>query len=84
MIFNTYDVRWALHNTNLKVEKIHPLDVITVNDPINKRCANIDRTSINYYVVHICDYEKIILSTLKFNTLKSAVEYLKDYFRSPG
>ena len=84
MIFNTNDVRLALHNANLKVEKIHSLDVITINDPINKRCANIDRTSVNYYVVHICDYEKIILSTLKFNTLKSAFEYLKDFFRSPG
>ena len=84
MIFNTYDVRWALHNTNLKVDKIHPLDVITVNDPINKRCANIDRTSVNYYVVHTCDYDKIVLSTFKFNTLKSAVEYLKVYFKSPG
>lgn len=84
MLFQTYDVRWSLHNTNLKVEKLHPLDVITINDPVNKRCANIDRTSVNYYVVYVCDYDKIILATLKFNTLKSAVEYLREYFNSPG
>lgn len=84
MLFQTYDVRWALHNANLKVEKLHPLDVITINDSVNKRCANIDRTSVNYYVVHVCDYEKVILSTFKFNTLKSAVEYLRGYFNSPG
>ena len=84
MFFDIYDVRWALHNKNLKVEKLHSCNVIIINDSVNKRCANIDRTSVNYYVVSVCDYDKIILATFKFNTLKSAVAYLKDYFNSPG
>ena len=84
MRFNRYDIRFGLKNTSLDVQILQGLDVVVINDSSKKRCANIDRTSTNYYIVYACDYNNFIISSLKFNSLTAAVNHLRSWFNSPG
>ncbi|MBR2024594.1 MAG: hypothetical protein IKB98_10720 [Clostridia bacterium] len=83
MMFNPYDVRWSLHNTNLEIFKPHGTEVIIIKDSSSMKVANIERTSVNYYILSVCDFNNSIITTFKYNTLKSVIEYLKVWF-SPG
>ena len=80
MTYSRYELYWALRRFGVEVEKCSASDSFIMNDAKNKRCANLSRTSVNYYVVSVCDYNTYIISQHKFPTCKKAVEYLQEYF----
>ena len=80
MNFSKYDIYWALRRFGVEVEEIRETGTFIINDAKNKRCANLSRTSVNYYVVSVCDYNSYLISQYKFPTCKKAVEYLQVYF----
>ena len=80
MIFSPYEIRWQLRRSDLEVNRVHGTETIIINDAKNKKCANFLRTSVNYYVVSVCDYSIYVISQYKFPTCKQSVEFLRDYF----
>lgn len=80
MAFTRYDLYWALHRFGVEVEEKIATGTFVMNDAKKKRCANLSRTSVNYYVVSVCDYNSYLILQYKFPTCKKAVEYLQEYF----
>lgn len=86
MTFSPWEIKWQLRCSELDVHRVGNTETIIINDPKNKRCANLRRSSVNYYVVSVCDYSTYIISEYKFPTCNRSVEFLREYFtkKSPG
>ena len=80
MQYSKWEISWALRRFGVEVEEIRAAGTFIMNDAKNKRCANLSSTSVNYYLVSVCDYNSYLISQYKFPTCKKAVEYLEEYF----
>lgn len=80
MKYSKWDIKWALHRFDVEVVELRDVNTFIINDAKHKRCANITRTSVNHYIVSVCDYGIYIIDQFNFSTCKEAVEYLQVYF----
>ena len=80
MQYSKWEISWAFHRFDVEVEELRATNTFILNDSKHKKCANITRTSVNHYIVSVCDYSNYLIAQYKFPTCKKAIEYLQVYF----
>ena len=80
MQYSKWEITWALRRFDVEIMEFGGEGAFILNDAKHKRCANITRTSVNHYIVSVCDYGSYLIDQYKFSTCKKAIEYLQVYF----